>query len=185
MFPISILKEAENSCLGTSDLITCQRANISRMSDFLASFTHVHRVRPRSLLIFFCCVIPWSHKKPTHQLSQNLQQTSDTPFPRITQTKKKQTENINLNRGKNRKIPTTSQFFYFFKVFRSSPDPLGQALPSGLRYVAEFISPREEEELLQAVNARPWLENLIRGGVPTLWHATGGASKTLAWKRGI
>jgi hypothetical protein len=39
-----------------------------------------------------------------------------------------------------------------------------QALPSGLRYVAEFISPTEEEELLQAVNARPWLDNLIRGG---------------------
>lgn len=39
----------------------------------------------------------------------------------------------------------------------------GEALPSGLRYVAEFISPTEEEEVLQAVNARAWLDNLIRG----------------------
>ena len=46
-----------------------------------------------------------------------------------------------------------------------------QALPSGLRYVAEFISPTEEEEVLQAVNARAWLDNLIRGGdgTPTGW----------------
>ena len=38
----------------------------------------------------------------------------------------------------------------------------GEQLPAGLRYAENFVSEAEEEELLAALNGKPWRDNLIR-----------------------